>query len=226
MSAVGVPAGTEVPSAGDVIVRCGASFGPRTRIEIDAWPWRPSSSMAIAVIVWVPIESCDAVMFAPLASAPSRSELHCTRPLMLPSSTSVALPLKPIGPLAAKNAEPLAGAVMRTTGAFSTVSVICAWPVSPPASATRAVIVWMPERSDDTVRPAPVPSGPSRLELHWIWLARLPFSASVAVPVKVTAVPGRTLEPLGGAVMRTNGAWFSPSVRMSCGWPLAASRLL
>ena len=136
MSAVGVPAGTEVPSAGDVIVRCGASFGPRTRIEIDAWPWRPSSSMAMAVIVCVPIESWEARMVAPIASAPSRSEFHWSRPL------------------------------------------------------------------------------------------RLPFSASVAVPVKVTAVPGRTLEPLGGAVMRTNGAWFSPSVRMSCGWPLAASRLL
>ena len=181
----------------------GGWFGPRTRMEIDAWPWRPSSSMAMAVIVCVPIESWEARMVAPIASAPSRSEFHWSRPLRLPSSTSVALPVKVMGPSAAKKAAPLAGAVMRTTGVFSTLTVICAWAVSPPASATRAVIVWMPERSDDSVTLAPVPSGPSRLEVHWIWLERLPFSASVAAPVKVTAAPGRTLEPLGGAVMRT-----------------------
>src|SRR5581483_8307774 len=99
-----------------------------------------------------------------------------------------------------------------------------AWPTAPPASVTFAVIVWRPERRFEVTTDAPVPSGPSRLDVHWMRLETSPLSASTAAPVRVTGEPGMTREPLAGARMRTSGAWSCVSVRTSCGWPLDASR--
>ena len=114
---------------------------------------------------------------------------------------------------------------MVTTGGWVTVIVIAAWPTRPPVSVARALIVCTPGRSAVVARVAPVPRGPSRLELHSSRLPRSPSSASVAAPAKATGLPGSTLVPDGGARMLTSGAVFCVSVIRSSGLPVDASRL-
>ena len=114
---------------------------------------------------------------------------------------------------------------MVTFGLWPTLSVICARPARPVASVTRAVMTCVPGWRRATVRAAPVPRGPSRLDVHWIWLERSPLSASVAVPLKVTGAPMlRTLFG-AGAMISTTGAVFWASVSTSWGFPLDASRV-
>ena len=114
---------------------------------------------------------------------------------------------------------------MVTTGGCVTVTVIVACPARPPASVARAVIVCTPGRSAVVPRDAPMPSGPSRLELHAIRLPRSPSSASVAAPEKATELPGSARVPDTGARMVTRGAVFCVSAIRSSGFPVNASRL-
>jgi hypothetical protein len=73
-------------------------------------------------------------------------------------------------------------------------------------SSTVAVMVCVPEESVVSERLSPVPIGPSRVELQWMLVARLPSSVSEAVAVKATAAPGTNLEPLAGPVIASVGA--------------------
>ena len=114
---------------------------------------------------------------------------------------------------------------MATLGLWPTWSVICARPLRPVASVTRAVMVCVPGWRRATVMLAPVPRAPSRLDVHWIWPERSPLSASVAFPLKVTGEPMLTVAFGAGAAMLTTGAVLWASVSTSCGFPLVASRV-
>src|SRR2546427_13187389 len=83
--------------------------------------------------------------------------------------------------------------------------VIVARPVLFALSVAAAVIVWVPVESVLTVIVPPVPSTPSRLEVHVIREVMVPSSASLAEPVKVTAAPGSGVAPGAGALIVTAG---------------------
>src|SRR5262249_46487757 len=138
------------------------------------------------------------------------------RALKAPSSRSLAELAIVIAAPCARDV-PLAGAVIDTVGRAFTMRVIAALVRLPPASVTEAVMVCVPERSVDTASGEPVPRVPSRFELQRIGEARLPCSASRAVPVKVTVAPGTTLAPFAGPVMVSDGPPFT--VRVICALP-------
>src|SRR5688572_17694601 len=62
---------------------------------------------------------------------------------------------------------------------------------------------------------APVPRGPSRLELHCRDELRLPCCASLAVPLNVTRAPEEKTAPFVGTEMATTGAEFAAEVTMT-----------
>ena len=99
VSVTSVSAGAEELSCGAVMVSAGATFGPRTRTMTWAWPTLPLMSVTVALTTWVPMLRVR-LMLEPVPSDPSRSELHWIRPLRFPSSKSLAVPMKPIGPWA------------------------------------------------------------------------------------------------------------------------------
>src|SRR5439155_503835 len=216
-----VPTKTRVPAGGAAIVTTGG-LG-----VIVTWTWAeptaPSESVAEATSVWLPSESI-AVRPGPGPSAPSRLDVHWMRLVTSPSKSSAAVAASVSG-VPAGTTVPSAGAAMVTTGGWVTVIVIAAWPTRPPVSVARALIVCTPGRSAVVATVAPVPRGPSRLELHSSRLPRSPSSASVAAPAKATGLPGSTLVPDGGARMLTSGAVFCVSVIRSSGLPVDASRL-
>ena len=55
---------------------------------------------------------------------------------------------------------------------------------------------------------APVPIEPLTLDVHARLALMLPFSTSIAVPVKMIEVPWTKLAPLAGAVIVTVGGVF------------------
>src|SRR3990172_9436724 len=132
----------------------------------------PPASVTEAVRVWVPELSVVTLRGVPVPRLPSRSDDQAMAAARLPSS------------------GPLAGPVMATVGAALTTTVMVALADLPPASVTEAVRVWVPELSVVTLRGVPVPRVPSRLDDQAMAAARLPSSGSLAVPVKVTVLPG------------------------------------
>ena len=102
---------------------------------------------------------------APVPRAPSWLELHWIAADRSPSSESLAVPVKVTGSPNWYRA-PLAGAVMETAGGALTAIETDAVVVFPPPSVTEAVIVCVPADSELTSSAAPVPRGPSWLELH------------------------------------------------------------
>ena len=183
-----------------------------------AEPVRPPLSVTAAVMVWVPTDSVRDRL-PPVPSAPSRFDVQASAAVRLPSCVSLAVPVK-VTAVPSTTEVPLAGAVMLTTGAvllgvaLVTVTVRVADPVRPPLSVTAAVIVCVPT---DSVRDRlpPVPNAPSRFDVQVSAVVRLPSCVSLAVPVKVTAVPSTTDVPLAGAVMLTTGAVL-PLAACSC----------
>jgi len=161
-----------------------------TRIVIWAVDVRPVLSVTVAVIVCVPDESPLVVIVPPVPSAPSRLEVQAIAEARLPSSASVAVAVKVTG-ARGSGLVPAGGAVMVTTGGVLTVTMTCMLPGLPLESLTDAVMVWMPALSALAVIDPPAPSVPSRLERHVRPAVRSPSSKSVAVAVKLTAVPGR-----------------------------------
>ena len=176
-----------VPGAGAVIVMRGVAL---TRIVIWAVDVRPVLSVTEAVMVCVPDESPLVVIVPPVPSAPSRLEVQVIAEARLPSSASVAVAVK-VTAARGSGLVPAGGAVMVTTGGVLTVTMTCMLPGLPLESLTEAVMVWMPALSALAVIDPPMPSVPSRLELHVRWAVRSPSSKSAAVAVKLTAVPGR-----------------------------------
>src|SRR5262249_58628832 len=95
---------------------------------------------------------------------------------------------------------PLTGAVMVSLGAVfgsRTRIVVSTFRGTPAASATLAVMVWLPTLRS-CVKAPPVPSGPSRLEVHWRRGVRSPSSASVAVAANANGLAGGERIPWGG----------------------------
>ena len=90
-----------------------------TVMLIAADPAAPPLSVTEAVTVWLPtlkvlVENDDAVVIAP-----SRLEVHSRSPEMLPSGSSIAVPLKVIE-VPSVTVWPSAGEVIVTTGAAGT----------------------------------------------------------------------------------------------------------
>ena len=108
----------EEPVAGAVIATIGAVFtdDDNTVTLIASESGRPPLSVAEAVMLCVPSESVDVENAAPLPMTPSRFERHDRLSEMLPSSLSVTLPVNVIESYRL-NEEPVAGAVMVTSGA-------------------------------------------------------------------------------------------------------------
>ena len=125
--------------------------------------------------------------------------------LRSPSSRSCAAPVSVI---VSPGAKSVPFAETSSAGGAFTTSTIVAPARSPPASATAAVIVCVPEcRVTSSV--APPPSGPSTLELQEIAAPRSPSSTSVAVACSRTTSPGTNAEPSLGATIRSWGGAFT-----------------
>ena len=107
----------EKPFAGAVMVTSGGVFsdGDSTVRVMVAEPGRFSLSVADTVMVCVPAERDDVENLAPVPITPSRFDTQDSLSEMLPSSLSVAPPLNVMESYRL-NEEPLAGAVMVTSG--------------------------------------------------------------------------------------------------------------
>ncbi len=79
-------------------------------------------------------------------------------------------------------------------------------PARPPGSVTTAVMVWLPAPRAAVEMLLPVPRLPARLELQARPAARLPLSASAALPERVTPSPTASRAPLAGERIATTGA--------------------
>ena len=175
---------TVPPPAGEVMVSAGGVGVMMT--VICAVEVAPSESVTEAVIVCWPSRSRTA-FDAPTKSAPWRLDVHWTWLEMSPSKSSLAVAVR-ITSVSAGADELSCGAVMARAGATfgpRIRTMAWAWPTFPLTSVTAAVIVCVPRLSERLMLP-PVPSDPSRSELHWSRLLRLPSSKSLAVPMKAT----------------------------------------
>src|SRR5436309_16049025 len=121
--------------AGGVIATVG---GALTAMVIVARPVLLALSVAAAVIVWMPVESVLTVIVVPVPITPSRLELQTIREVRVPSSTSVAEPVKVMA-APGSNVVPV-GAVIATTGGAVTVMVMMVGVVLPPLWAAVAAL--------------------------------------------------------------------------------------
>ena len=134
--------------------------------------------------------------------------------------------------LESTEASATAGNSITTAETTSTVTVVVA--VSPPRSVTVAVSWCVPSLSMCVMLP-PVPSAPSRSDVHAIADVRSPSSRSLALPVKVIEADEASVWPEVGDVMVTSGAvlpggggftvtviWLEP-VRL---WPSVADAVI
>ena len=106
-------------------------------------PGKSSLSVAEAVMVCVPAERADVENAAPLPMTPSRFERHERLSEMLLSSVSMVVPVKVIESYRL-NDEPVAGAVIATTGAVFPV-------VSELSKLTASALVEHPPTAVDTI---------------------------------------------------------------------------
>ena len=209
------------PSAGAVMAIDGSAFTTTVRITAATLP---RLSVTDAVMVWVPDRSASVRIVPPWPSTPSRLEVQMIDQVRSPSSASSAT-AENVACTPGTSRVPSAGTMIVRTGGLATASVMRASPVRPPASVTRATIVWMPGLSAAAVIEAPPPRTPSRSEVHTIRGPRSPLSASTAVALNATGVPRSTVVLGAGAVIVTTGARFCARETSSCGLPLVASRV-
>jgi hypothetical protein len=106
------PSGKLEPSLGDEIATDGESLV--TVILIASEPGNPPESVTEAVIVWVPADRL-VLNEPPAPIVPSILDVQLSEPVSVPSSRSVALPVKPMLAPSGK-LEPSAGAVIETVG--------------------------------------------------------------------------------------------------------------
>ena len=196
------------PSAGAMISSVGGAF---TTMVARACAVLPPPSATVAVIACVPERSVVTVRLAPVPSTPSRLEAHEIAEPSAPSSASVAVPSRRTTSPGTK-VDPSLGLAMATAGGAFTITVTSALAVFPPRSLTEARITCVPERSVPTASAPPVPSAPSRLDVHWMLALRLPSSASLAAAARRTSSPGTKLDPVVGAAIVTVGAAFTTTV--------------
>ena len=126
-----LPAGTEAPSAGALMVTTGATLASRTRMLTCAWPWSESLSVAPAVMMCVPVVSVVGLMVAPVPRAPSRLDVHWIWLEMSPSRASLAVAERVTAWLR-KLTEPSAGELIVTRGGFP-ATVITSFGAGPPS---------------------------------------------------------------------------------------------
>src|SRR5262245_3070964 len=165
-----------------------------TVIEVEAL--LPPLSVTEAVMRWVPEVRFVRVSDGPVPRLPSRLDPHWMA--RLESSKSLALAVNVMAWPCSKVVL-LAGAVIVIAGVEFTTTVIDALPVLPPLSVTAAVMVCVPERSVLTGRDVPVPSRPSRLDVHR--MVRALSSKSLAVAVEGAVWQCSALELLAGAAV-------------------------
>ena len=147
-----------------------------TVIDATAILVDPSASVMDAVIVCAPFDR-RRVKLPPLPIAPSLLEIQAIEPLRLPWSKSLATPVNWIRSVVL-NVVPFAGLEIEIVGGvLPTVTVTDTVAVAPSESVIEAVIVWVPFVSP-LVKVPPVPSAPSRLDVHAIEPVRLPCSKS------------------------------------------------
>ena len=161
----------------------------------------------------MPTESMVVANPPPLPMVPSRLDVHARLAVMVPSSASVAIPAK-LMLVPSTTDVPEGGAVIVTVGAVLTgtavtVTLMASVPGRLPLSVTDAVMVWVPTDNVVVTKAPPVPRVPSRLEVQTRLAVKIPSSASVAVPAKLTLVPSTTEVPEGGAVIVTVGGVFA-----------------
>ena len=203
----GIPAVTVVALGGEVMVTTGGTFGVPTVTVTCACPASPPASTAFAVRTWTPSRS-GTTRLAPVPSGPSTLDVQTSALLSVPFSASDAVPARDTGTPLGSLAPPDGVAMVTVGGVFGgrTTTETRACPVRPEESVTDAVTLWVPARSVEVEMPGPVPSGPSRLELHLSAPLRLPSSTSVALPWQTSVPPTMRVVPSGGAVIATTGA--------------------
>ena len=206
VSVTGSSGANVAPLAGATSWTVGAALTTSVSVATALLPPR---SVTEALIVCVPERSVETTE-VPVPSVPSRFDVQTIAVPRSPSSASSAVPVSVIVSVGA-NRAPSAGPVIRTVGAAFTTSTIAARAVLPPASTTVAVIVWVPDRKLLT-SVAPVPSAPSRSDVHATPPPRFPSSRSVAAAESVIESVGPKSEPSAGASIETCGAAFDVTV--------------
>ena len=217
-------ASSAAPSAGAWTVMTGRTLGGRITTLRVASAASPPPSRTRALMTCVPIRSALAVMLAPVPRSPSRLDVQWIALERMPSVTSVALPVKTSG-VPWNTRVPSAGATIVTAGGVGfTVKLTLAVPVASSESRAAAVRTCTPSWRRTTVRVAPAPRSPSRLDDQRMAALGSGSKSSVAVAARVTGVPANADPSPGGAVMVTTGAVFGPRtrrlIRASPGWPL------
>src|SRR5205823_2497977 len=142
---------------------------------------------------------------APPVPISASSDVHCTLDARLPSSRSVAVPVR-FRASPTPTSAPFGGDVMVTAGAALTVIVVDDVTVFPPVSVTDAVMTCDPADNELGLIDEPLPREPSWLDVHWMLPDTSPSSVSLAVPVNGTASPYWESAPFPGAVIDTVGA--------------------
>src|SRR2546430_8399143 len=181
---------------------CGGT-GAVTVTAIDLLSVPPWLSVTEAVIMCDPTGN-ELTLTAPPVPMSALSDFHCTLDARLPSSRSVAVPVR-FRTSPTPTSAPFAGDVIVTMGVALTTTVTEDVTGFPPVSVTDAVMTCDPADNELVLVDAPVPRAPSWLELHWIAADKSPSSESLTVPVKVTASPECYPAPAAGAVMATAG---------------------
>ena len=196
---------TSVLSAGAVMATVGAAWWRISRV-IWAMPARLERSVAQAVIVCTPIERLLIVRLAPLPIAPSRLEVQVIVDDRSPSIVSTAVAVKVIGFPSAKSVR--VGALMVTAGGSSSRTVTCVVALAerPAVSVIDAVKVCVPRLSVARLKLPPVPTAPSRSEVHRMRAERSPSKLSVAVAAKGMGAPKANFLPSAGEVSVRTGA--------------------
>ena len=211
------PAKTREPSADAVIVTTGGLGAIVTCTA--AVPTAPSESVTDATRVWLPSDRV-AVRTGPGANAPSRLEVQRMPAVTSPSKSSTAVAPSVSG-VPAGTAVPSAGPVIVTRGGTfgaRTRTEMRVLPRRPSASVTVASITCVPTVSAPAAMLDPVPSAPSRSDVHVMCAPRSPSSTSVARAVSVSGRPlVNTTVPSAGATMVTAGGWTT--VIATVAWP-------
>ena len=192
-------------SAGAVIATVGAGWW-RISSVIWAMPARLERSVAQAVIVWTPIERLLVVKVGPVPIAPSRLDVQVIVDDRSPSIVSTAVAVKVIGFPSAKSVR--VGALIVTAGGASSRTMTCVVALAerPAVSVIDAVKVCVPRLSVARLKLPPVPTAPSRSEVHRMRAERSPSKLSVAVAAKGMGAPKANFLPSAGEVSVRTGA--------------------
>src|SRR5439155_9041375 len=165
-----------------------------------------AGSVAEAVIVWTPIERVLVVRVGPVPIAPSRLDVQVIVDDRSPSIVSTAVAVKVIGFPSAKSVR--VGALIVTAGGASSRTMTCVVALAerPAVSVIDAVKVCVPRLSVARLKLPPVPTAPSRSEVHRMRAERSPSKLSLAVAAKGIGAPKANFLPSTGPARVRTGA--------------------